>query len=71
MPKLFDSAGNEIGREYYQMLNSGWEGQIFEFKNGAKVIFAQKNGGMGFNRIWENIDGGLEAYESWRRTGHL
>lgn len=71
MPKLFDSSGAEIGREYYQMLNSIWEGQFFEFINGAKVIFAQRNDGVGFNRIWENVNGGLEAYESWRRTGDL
>lgn len=71
MPKLFDSRGNEIGKEYYQDLNSMWEGHFFEFKTGAKVVFARKYGGMGFDRLWENINGGLETYESWRRTGDI
>lgn len=71
MPKIFDLAGHEIGREYFTMLNSAWDGQIFEFTTGAKVVFARKYGGMGFNRMWENANGGLEAYEHWRRQGSL
>jgi hypothetical protein len=71
MPKLFDLAGQEIGREYFTMLNSAWDGQIFEFSTGEKVIFARKYGGMGFDRIWENQNRGLETYEHWRRQGSL
>lgn len=69
--KLFDSAGHEVGREYYTMLNSMWEGHIYAFNNGAKVVFARKNDGMGFDRVWENRNGGLEVYEHYRRTGDL
>ncbi|MCK9568639.1 hypothetical protein M0R72_06840 [Candidatus Pacearchaeota archaeon] len=71
MPKLFDSFGNEIGKEYFMTLNSSWDGQFFEFANGAKVVFARKYGGMGFDRLWENTNGGLETYEHWRRHGCL
>ena len=71
MPKIFDLAGNEIGQEYFTILNSAWDGHIFEFNTGAKVVFARKYGGMGFNRIWENTNRGLETYEHWRRQGCL
>ena len=71
MPKIFALDGAEIGKEYFVMLNSAWDGQVFEFVNGAKVIFARKYGSMGFNRIWENENNGLEAYETWRRQGKL
>jgi hypothetical protein len=71
MPKLFDLTGHEIGREYFIMLNSAWDGQVFEFATGAKVVFARKYGGMGFNRLWENTNGGLETYEQWRRQSNL
>ena len=69
MPKLFSLSGEEVGREYFTMLNSAWEGHVFEFNDGAKVIFAGKCGALGFNRLWENQNGGLERYETWRRQG--
>ena len=69
MPKLFSLSGEEVGREYYTMLNTAWDGHVFEFNDGAKVVFARKYGGMGFDRIWENQNGGLARYETWRRRG--
>ena len=71
MPKLFDSAGHEVGREYYTMLNSAWDGHVFAFNTGAKVVFARRYGGMGFDRVWENTNRGHEVYEHYRRTGDL
>lgn len=71
MPKLFDSSGTEVGREYFTMLNSAWDGHVFAFASGAKVVFARKYGAPGFDRVWENQNGGLAAYEHFRRTGYL
>ena len=69
--KLYDLSGNEIGSEYYISLNSAWDGHIFDFMNGEKIIFARKYGGMGFNQIWETTPRGFEQYETYRRQGRL
>jgi len=69
--KLFDMDGSEIGKEYYVTLNSAWDGQVFEFENGEKTVFARKYGGMGFDRVWEATPRGMERYEAWRRQRRL
>lgn len=67
MPKLFSQSGEEIGRDYYTMLNSAWDGHVFAFNDSSKVVFARKYGGMGFDRVWENTNGGLARYEQYRK----
>ena len=69
--KLYDLSGNEIGSEYYTSLNSAWDGHIFDFRNGEKIVFARKYGGMGFNRIWEATPRGVEQYETYKQRGSL
>lgn len=69
--KLFSSDGHEIGREYYTMLNSAWDGHVFEWTNGEKIIFARRYSGMGFNRIWGATPRGLDQHETYRRQGRL
>lgn len=73
MPKIFDNKGNEIGREYFQMVNSRDDGHFYEFDlpDGKKAIVAWQYRSGFHGPVIRNENDGLAAYEKWLHTGSI